>query len=59
VVFGNYAEVSQRIPLFWKDHPKGRISTTITNISPDFSAVVMRAEIYREGEGEPFATGYA
>ena len=53
----NYEEVKDRIPRFWKDHPKGSIRTQRLDSAP--GEWVVLAALHREGEPEPFATGLA
>jgi len=54
----DYAEVAERLPLFWKDCPRGRIVTEI--IVDDGTRIVMRADLYADiGDAVPTTTGYA
>ena len=54
----DYAEVAERLPLFWKDCPRGRIITEI--IVDDGTRIVMRADLYADiGDAVPTTTGYA
>ena len=54
----DYAEVAERLPLFWKDCPRGRIITDI--IVDDGTRIVMRAELYADiGDTVPTTTGFA
>ena len=54
----DYAEVAERLPLFWKDCPRGRIITDI--IVDDGTRIVMRAELYADiGDLVPTTTGFA
>jgi len=54
----DYAEVAERLPLFWKDCPRGRIITEI--IVDDGTRIVMRAELYADiADTVPTTTGYA
>jgi hypothetical protein len=54
----DYAEVAERLPLFWKDCPRGRIITEI--IVDDGTRIVMRAELYADiGDLVPTTTGFA
>ncbi len=54
----DYAEVAERLPLFWKDCPRGRIITEI--IVDDGTRIVMRAELYADiGDTVPSTTGFA
>lgn len=54
----DYAEVADRLPLFWKDCARGRIVTEI--IVDDGTRIVMKAELYADiGDAVPTTTGYA
>jgi hypothetical protein len=54
----DYAEVAERLPLFWKDCPRGRIITDI--IVDDGTRIVMRAELYADiDDTVPTTTGFA
>ena len=54
----DYAEVAERLPLFWKDCPRGRIVTEI--VVDDGTRIVMRAELYADiADTVPTTTGYA
>ena len=54
----DYAEVAERLPLFWKDCARGRIITEI--VVDDGTRIVMRAELYADiGDTVPTTTGYA
>lgn len=54
----DYAEVSERLPLFWKDCPRGRIITEI--IVDDGTRIVMKAELYADiADLVPTTTGFA
>jgi hypothetical protein len=54
----DYAEVAERLPLFWKDCARGRITTEI--IVDDGTRIVIRAELYADiGDTVPTTTGYA
>lgn len=54
----DYAEVAERLPLFWKDCPRGRITTEI--IVDDGTRIVMKAELYADiGDTVPTTTGFA
>lgn len=52
-----YAPVAERISLFYKAYPTGRIITEL--ISRTDRDVVFKATVYRSTEGEPAATGWA
>jgi hypothetical protein len=54
----DYAEVAERLPLFWKDCPRGRIVTEI--VVDDGQRIVVRAELYADiADTVPTTTGYA
>ena len=54
----DYAEVAERLPLFWKDCPRGRIVTEI--IVDDGTRIVMRADLYADiADTVPTTTGFA
>ena len=54
----DYASVQERLPLFWKDCPRGRIITEI--IVDDGTRIVMRADLYADiADTVPTTTGYA
>ena len=54
----DYAEVAERLPLFWKDCPRGRIITEL--IVDDGTRIVMRAELYADiADPVPTTTGWA
>jgi hypothetical protein len=54
----DYAEVAERLPLFWKDCPRGRIITEI--VVDDGTRIVIRAELYADiTDTVPTTTGYA
>lgn len=53
----DYEPVEDRLAKFWTDHPKGRVITELADRSQ--LETVFRAELYREGEDVPFATGFA
>jgi hypothetical protein len=54
----DYAEVAERLPLFWKDCPRGRIITDI--VVDDGQRIVIRAELYADiADTVPTTTGYA
>lgn len=53
-----YATVAQRIELFYRNHPNGRIGTELIN--RDASSVTFKASVYRnETDPSPAATGWA
>ena len=54
----DYAEVAERLPLFWKDCPRGRIITEI--IVDDGTRIVMKASLFITYEDyHPTTTGFA
>jgi len=54
----DYAEVAERLPLFWKDCPRGRIVTEI--VVDDGTRIVIQAELYADiTDTVPTTTGYA
>ena len=54
----DYAEVAERLPLFWKDCPLGRINTEI--VTDDGTRIVMKAKLWADiSHTEPTTTGYA
>jgi hypothetical protein len=54
----DYETVEERIAKFWKDHPEGRIVTTMLEGSP--SRFIVYAAIYRgKDDSQPYATGLA
>ena len=54
----DYAEVAERLPLFWKDCPRGRIITEI--VVDDGTRIVMRADLYADiADTVPTTTGFA
>ena len=54
----DYETVEERLVKFWKDHPDGRISTTI--IEHTLQRFIVQAAIYRtEVDAHPWTTGFA
>lgn len=54
----DYASVDERLPLFWKDCPRGRIVTEL--VVDDGTRVVVKAELYADiADLAPTTTGYA
>ena len=54
----DYAEVAERLPLFWKDCARGRIITEI--IVDDGTRIVMKASLFATYEDHhPTTTGFA
>lgn len=58
--FADYVPVSERLEHFYKDHPDGRVLTSIVEHDAENGFVLIRAEIYRErDDAAPSATGHA
>lgn len=58
----NYVSVQERIHLFWKDYPNGRIVTSLESPAENFKECRYRACVYKNPERDTFtpdATGYA
>lgn len=54
----DYASVDERLPLFWKDCPRGRIVTEL--VVDDGTRIVMKAELYAEiTDAVPTTSGFA
>jgi len=54
----DYASVQERLPLFWKDCPRGRINTQI--VTDDGTRIVIKAELYADiADLMPTTTGFA
>ena len=54
----DYETVEERLVKYWKDHPDGRIDTTIVEASP--MRFIVKASIYRtEVDAHPWTTGFA
>jgi hypothetical protein len=54
----DYAAVQERLPLFWKDCPRGRINTEI--VTDDGTRIVIKAELYADiADLMPTTTGFA
>jgi len=54
----DYASVQERLPLFWKECPRGRIVTEI--IVDDGTRIVMKASLYADiADAVPTTTGFA
>ena len=51
----DYVPVSVRLAQFRADHPFGRVITVMTATEP----ITFRAEVYRESDESPLATGHA
>ena len=52
-----YEPVEDRLAKFWADHPGGRVITELVSHLP--GEYVVKAFVFRAGEQEPWATGYA
>ena len=56
----NYETVEERLKVFWKDNPNGRIFTEVVHETDDGSCVTIRAFIYKdESDTNPISTGIA
>jgi hypothetical protein len=56
----NYETVEERLKVFWKDNPQGRIFTEVVHETDDGSCVTIRAFIYKdESDTNPISTGIA
>ena len=54
----DYASVQERLPLFWKDCPRGRINTEI--VTDDGARIVIKASLYADiTDAVPTTTGFA
>jgi len=54
----DYETVEERLTKFWKDHPDGRINTTL--LEANTTRFIVRAEIFRtEVDAHPWSTGIA
>jgi len=54
----DYAEVAERLPLFWKDCPRGRIITELR--VDDGTRIVMKAHLFADiDDAVPTTTGWA
>ena len=54
----DYETVEERLSKFWKEHPDGRISTTL--VEHTLQRFIVQAAIYRtEVDAHPWTTGYA
>tara|TARA_R100001463_G_scaffold54243_2_gene105267 strand:+ start:16875 stop:17771 length:897 start_codon:yes stop_codon:yes gene_type:complete len=55
-----YETVEDRLKVFWKDNPEGRIETEILHITPDGQCVTIQASVFKQAEdARPVATGIA
>lgn len=56
----NYIPVNERLALFHKDHPNGRVTTELIEHNIESGFVMFKACVYRDREdAEPSATGHA
>ena len=56
----NYETVEERLKVFWKENPEGRIFTEVVHETDDGSCVTIRAFIYKdENDTNPISTGIA
>jgi hypothetical protein len=56
----NYETVEDRLKVFWKENPEGRIFTEVVHETEDGSCVTIRAFVYKnEGDSNPISTGIA
>ena len=54
----DYETVEERLVKFWKEHPDGRIDTTL--VESTLQRFIVKASIYRtEVDASPWTTGYA
>lgn len=53
----DYETVEERLIKYWKEHPNGRIVTTLLESSP--SRFIVKAELYREGTDVCWSSGLA
>jgi len=53
----DYEPVEVRLARFWEQHPNGRVLTEL--IHHGEGQFIVRTALFREGENQPFATGYA
>ena len=55
-----YENVEDRLKVFWKDNPKGRIETEILHITPDGQCVTIQSSVFKqEIDARPVTTGIA
>jgi len=52
-----YEPVEVRLARFWAEHPNGRVLTEL--IHHGEGQFIVRTALFREGDNQPFATGYA
>ena len=56
----NYETVEDRLKVFWKENPEGRIETEILHITPEGSCVTIQASVFKqEQDARPVTTGIA
>jgi len=56
----DYETVEDRLKVFWKDNPEGRIETEILHITPDGQCVTIQASVFKQAEdARPVTTGIA
>ena len=56
----NYETVEDRLKVFWKENPEGRIFTEVVHETDDGSCVTIRAFVYKnENDSNPISTGIA
>jgi hypothetical protein len=53
----DYEPVEERLARFWKDHPGGRVLTSLHY--SDERQFIFQTALYRADEDRPFATGFA
>ena len=54
----DYIPVNERLMLFWRDHPDGRVETEL--IRADDGIVIVKASLFiPNDDGKPLATGHA
>lgn len=53
----DYEPVEVRLARFWAEHPNGRVLTEL--IHHGEGQFIVRTALFREGDNQPFATGYA
>jgi len=56
--FEDYETVEERLVKFWKEHPDGRIETTL--VESTLQRFIVKASVYRtEVDAQPWTTGFA
>ena len=54
----DYIPVNERLMLFWRDHPDGRVETELIRV--DAGVVIVKASLFvPNDDGKPLATGHA